>query len=629
MCGIAGFIDFSQQLDQTDLEKMVRTLDHRGPDDRGFEVYRESGFSVGLGQARLAIIDLSAGGHQPMHFNHLSIVFNGEMYNYAEVKAELIALGHQFVSGSDTEVILHAYDQWGIGGLSRFIGMFAFVIFDRKAGKVFLVRDRVGVKPMYYSFVGGRLLFGSELKALMANRYFSREIDHAVLVNYFNHGYVPSPKTIFKESSKLEAGHYLELNLANQQISSTCYWNVTDHFHKPKATMGYEEAKEEMEKLLISACNYRMVADVPVGVFLSGGYDSTCVTALLARHHASTISTFTIGFEIGNNEAPHAKAIANVLGTRHHELYCSAADAQAIISELPYFYDEPFADSSAIPTILVSRMARKHVTVALSADGGDELLGGYQSYKHLEKYVEKLERIPNFARGAAGLAGKALSAAVPASKPQLRHQLNTAAAAILENRKGLAETVLQKMNQMPADYLRKLILWKEGFDKDPYTFNELPELHAVEMAMAMDYKVYLEGDILTKVDRATMSVSLEGREPLLDHRIAEFAASLPVEYKYGITPKRILKDIVHQYVGKEIMDRPKTGFTIPVYDWLKTDLKHLVDAYLNPEAVARAGVLDPVFVNQIVKQFFADKLHYKPLLWKILMFQMWYERWMK
>lgn len=267
MCGIAGFIDFSQQLDQADLEKMVRTLDHRGPDDRGFEVYRESGFSVGLGQARLAIIDLSAGGHQPMHFNHLSIVFNGEMYNYAEVKAELIALGHQFVSGSDTEVILHAYDQWGIGGLSRFIGMFAFVIFDRKAGKVFLVRDRVGVKPMYYSFVGGRLLFGSELKALMANRYFSREIDHAVLVNYFNHGYVPSPKTIFKESSKLEAGHYLELNLANQQISSTCYWNVTDHFHKPKATLGYEEAKEEMEKLLISACNYRMVADVPVGVF--------------------------------------------------------------------------------------------------------------------------------------------------------------------------------------------------------------------------------------------------------------------------------------------------------------------------------------------------------------------------
>lgn len=629
MCGIAGFIDFSQQLDQADLEKMVRTLDHRGPDDRGFEVYRESGFSVGLGQARLAIIDLSAGGHQPMHFNHLSIVFNGEMYNYAEVKAELIALGHQFVSGSDTEVILHAYDQWGIGGLSRFIGMFAFVIFDRKAGKVFLVRDRVGVKPMYYSFVGGRLLFGSELKALMANRYFSREIDHAVLVNYFNHGYVPTPKTIFKESSKLEAGHYLELNLANQQISSTCYWNVTDHFHKPKATLGYEEAKEEMEKLLISACNYRMVADVPVGVFLSGGYDSTCVTALLARHHASTISTFTIGFEIGNNEAPHAKAIASVLGTNHYELYCSAADAQAIISELPYFYDEPFADSSAIPTILVSRMARKHVTVALSADGGDELLGGYQSYKHLEKYVQKLERIPSFARGAAGLAGKALSVAVPASKPQLRHQLNTAAAAILENRKGLAETVLQKMNQMPADYLRKLILWKEGFDKDPYTFNELPELHAVEMAMAMDYKVYLEGDILTKVDRATMSVSLEGREPLLDHRIAEFAASLPVEYKYGITPKRILKDIVHQYVGKEIMDRPKTGFTIPVYDWLKTDLKHLVDAYLNPEAVARAGVLDPVFVDQIVKQFFADKLHYKPLLWKILMFQMWYERWMK
>jgi asparagine synthase (glutamine-hydrolysing) len=627
MCGIAGFVDFTGNLGQSDIRDMVRSMDHRGPDDRGYEVFTEDGILIGMGQARLSIIDLSSGGHQPMQHGHLTIVFNGEIYNYQEIRHQLEALGHQFASGSDTEVILHAYSEWGLECISRFIGMFAFVIFDRKTRKLILVRDRVGVKPLYYSFTKGRLVFGSELKSLMACRMYERELDRSVLPVYFNHGYIPSPRTIFQNTYKLEAGHYIEFSLDSREMNHICYWNILDHFRKPKLKIDYQEAKQEVERLLISACNYRMVADVPVGIFLSGGYDSVCVASILSRHYGSAINTFTIGFEIGNNEAPAARKISSILGTIHHEHYCSSLDAQSIIRELPYVYDEPFADSSAIPTILISRVARQKVTVALSADGGDEVFGGYTSYRSFDRYVRKISSIPRNIRGSAAVLGEALLPLIPSGRTSLRHKLYSVIESIGTGKDDFARHLLVRMKQLPENY-RKQLLKDKISGKDPYDQPWIAGLDPVEMSMALDYLIYLEGDILTKVDRATMSASLEGREPLLDHRICEFAATLPLSFKYGQRPKQILRDIVHGYVDPSLMDRPKTGFTVPVYDWLQGDLGNMLDEYLAPAALKRSGCMDEQFVGEIIAKFRKGDLHHKPLLWKMLMFQMWHDQWM-
>lgn len=632
MCGIAGIIDFNKKSTLVDLSKMVRSINHRGPDDNGVELIENEYAQIGLGQARLSIIDLSHGGHQPMTYKNYKIVFNGEIYNYKEIRTELINLGHTFISESDTEVILHSFEAWGIESVSKFIGMFAFVIFDATANNITIFRDRAGVKPFYYYWNKGLFLFASELKAFHENNSFEKVIDKKSVQQYFsqiNHGYISAPHTIFENTYKLESGHFLRIDLKTRNIENKSYWDVLSYYKLPKLEISYDEAKIEVNNLLNSACEYRMVADVPVGVFLSGGYDSTAVTSILQSNRSSKIKTFTIGFEEGNNEIPYAKETAEILGTDHHDYICTTKEAQEIIPTLPYFYDEPYADSSAIPTILVSKHARKSVTVALSADAGDEVFCGYNSYLKLDSYLNKLDSVPDFFKPAVRNLGLLASTLLPQNQERLKHKMGGFAHAMQQDKILQSFDLLKHMNDLPKSYQSLF----PSFNADAYSTNKNEFIgfsNPIEVAMALDYKNYLQDDILTKVDRATMSVSLEGREPLLDHRIVEFLAQLPIDYKlHNNIGKRILKDIVHQYVPKEKMDRPKTGFSLPIYSWLKHDLSFLLDEYLNEKAIAESGLFNVDFILSKVKDFKNGKLHYTPFLWKILMFQMWYNKWMR
>lgn len=636
MCGITGFVDFSKYVKYNQKEvitDMNKTLHHRGPDDKGYEIFASNKVVVALSQARLSIIDLSSAGHQPMNYKNLLIVFNGEIYNYKELKKELANLGHQFHSDSDTEVVLHAYEEWGSLAINLFIGMFAIVLFDKIENKIFVVRDRAGIKPLYYYKNDNVFLFSSELKAFHKHPQFKKEIDESSLVEFFqnvHHGYIAAPKTIFKNTFKLVPGHILTLDLSSAKITIEKYWDVTDFYKLPKLALSYEEAKSQTKALLKSACEYRMISDVPVGVFLSGGYDSTLVTSILQSNRSENLKTFTIGFEEGNNEAPYAKETANYLGTNHTEYICTSKEAQEIIPTLPFFYDEPFADSSAIPTILVSQLASNSVSVVLSADAGDEVFAGYDSYPLLAKNLSKLNKVPNWAKPMFSVLGSAIALGVPSSigQGQTRHKLSTAMNAMQSNSLLQAKSLYENMHKLPNSFFDKIFANKTSIKIN--SFDVTGYFEPIEIALSMDYQMYLQNDILTKVDRATMSVSIEGREPLVDHRILEFAAQLPLIYKWdGITGKKILKDIVHDYVPKSMMDRPKTGFSLPIYSWLRGDLSYLIDEYLSPEALKQSGLFNVNWVSEQVNLFKSNKFHYQPFIWKLLMFQMWYKKWMK
>lgn len=630
MCGITGFItSANEKSSATVLNGMVITLSHRGPDDNGGELFRYEDYTVAMGQTRLAVIDLSNGGHQPMHYRQYSIVFNGEVYNYLEIRRHLEQLGHRFVSQTDTEVILHAYAQWGKSCVKQFIGMFAFAIFDREAGTLWCCRDRAGKKPFYYYYSDGLFMFASELKAFHAHPRFRKELDDGALSLYFHYGYIPAPYTIFHHTHKLEPGHSLLFSITQQSYQTEAYWQVNDYYRRPKRNISYEEAKEELNELLVSACNYRMIADVPVGVFLSGGYDSSAVAAILQKDRTDRLKTFTIGFTEGNNEAPHARAIADFLGTDHAEYICMPEEARELIPTLPYFYDEPFADSSAIPTMLVSRIARKEVTVALSADAGDEVFAGYTSYASLAGKLNVLNTIPASLKMPVRMVVRLLERCTPRWYANLKHKLDGVAHSLNADMFQQAADLFRLMNSLPESYSDRLFTLSMEEYPTPYLQKPTGFQEILDIALAMDYQMYLPNDILTKVDRATMSVALEGREPLLDHRLVEFAAQLPMSFKYdGHTGKRILKDVVHSYIPRALTNRPKVGFSLPIYTWLRQDLSYLIDHYLSKSALQSSGIFRMDFVMEQVALFKSDKLHYTPFIWKLLMFQMWYERWM-
>ena len=633
MCGISGFADFTKQTGNTVLEKMNRIMAHRGPDGEGYAIYQPAGATVGFGHLRLSIIDLSEGGKQPKTFQHLHITFNGEVYNYAEIKKELEQKGHTFDSHSDTEVILHAYAEWGAAALQRFIGMYAFVIYDEKKQKLFACRDRAGVKPFFYYWKNGLFLFGSELKALMQHPGFVKEIDINAAAAFMQYGYIPTPHCIFQHTYKLKPGHYLELDLSSQSVQTTRYWNVYDAYNKPILAISLPEAITETERILSKAFQYRMVSDVPVGVFLSGGYDSACVTALLQKNSTEKIKTFTIGVpDAGLNEAPYAKETADRLGTDHTEYYCTEKEALEIVPTLPFFYDEPFADSSAIPTSLVSRIAREKVTVALSADAGDEIFAGYNRYDYMLKYGKRLKQIPGVMRKSAA----AIMDMVPASSIPLlnkRYLFHSRYEKVKTFRKNPSEkNILKNITQhMSEDSIASLFrspvqVLPSAFDSDELKQENYSMLSYM---MSIDYQTYLLDDILQKVDRATMSVSLEGREPFLDQHIIEWAAQLPTHFKYNNGNKKfILKEIVHKYLPQEMMDRPKMGFGIPIAAWLQKDLKPFVDQYLDPSFIERQGIFSNGEVQRIRKAFYNGKTERAEKIWFLLMFQMWYDRWM-
>lgn len=634
MCGIAGFADFRKKSSEEIVKKMTSTLFHRGPDGEGYYFIETSKAQIGLGHRRLSIIDLSACGSQPMHFNGLHIIFNGEVYNFAEIREELERKGHQFHGSSDTEVIMHAYNEWGIEAIQKWKGMFAVVIYDQAKEEVIAIRDRAGVKPFYYYWKDGLFLFASELKAVVAHPNFKKELDPAAVASYLQYGYVSFPHCIYKHTYKLSAAHVLKLDLKTKAIFSTKYWNVYDYYNQPKANISFGEAMQETEKVLQKAFNYRMVADVQVGVFLSGGFDSSCVTALLQKDSTEKIKTFTIGTTDKElDEAPFAKQIAERLGTDHTEYYCTQKEALDIIPELPFYYDEPFADSSAIPTILVSRMARKMVTVALSADAGDEIFAGYNRYDYLLRYGKRLQAIPKVMRKVmAGVMENMSSESIPYFKNQNNFHSRYQKIRNLLNDPSPAEMLKNLSQVFTSEDIRDLFVQPV---RELSTALVSEELNAefydpLSYMMAVDYQTYMADDILQKVDRATMSASLEGREPFLDQSVIEWAAQLPNDFKYHNGDKKyIIKQIVYQYIPKEIMDRKKMGFAIPVQNWLNEELKDLVREYLSEHSLRKHGLFNGAYVQKMVISFFGGRTDLYLKIWYLLMFQMWYEKWMK
>ncbi len=635
MCGITGFIDFKYNSSLDILQQMTDILHHRGPDGGNYEVNVLENAQVGLGHRRLSILDLSSEANQPMHYKEYTLCFNGEIYNFNEIKKELTALGHTFELASDSEMILHAYEEWGEKCLDKFIGMFAFVILDDKKQQFFCARDRAGVKPFFYYYENGLFLFSSELKSFHKHPNFSKKVDKNAVASYMQYGNVPTPHCIFQNAKKLKPGHHFTIDLLNplqniNDIELVQYWNVYDYYNAPKSTLNYTEAKLETERILQSSFEYRMVADVPVGVFLSGGYDSACVTALLQKDRTEKLKTFTIGVpDIGLNEAPYAKDIANYIGTDHTEINCTEKEAIDMIPDLPYYFDEPFADSSAIPTTLVSKMARKQVTVALSADGGDEIFAGYNRYDYMMRYGKKINNIPGFARKSmVGLMKNISSKKIPVLKHKYNfHNRYEKLKQVLKNPSN-ENIMLSLSQQYTYEQMKKIMACDFSELPTDYQSKELKnKLNPLAYMQAIDYQTYLLDDILQKVDRSTMTHSLEGREPFLDHRIIEFAATLPNEYKYhnGVK-KRIVRDIVHQYIPKEMMDRPKMGFAIPIANWLNNELKDLVEEYIAESKIKEQGFFNWDFISQLKNDFFNGRKEYDTKIWYVLMFQMWYAK---
>ncbi len=561
----------------------------------------------------------------------LTIVFNGEVYNFKEIRNELELLGHSFSSSSDTEVVLHAYKQWGADCVSRFIGMFAIAIFDIEKEQLWLCRDRAGVKPLYYYADEGLFSFASELKCLMEIPTFKKDISIEALNLYLTIGFIPGEKAIFKNAHKLNAGHWLEYDIKTRGIKIKKYWEIEDYFIKPKLNLSYNEAKDELKKIFKSAFAYRLVSDVPVGVWLSGGFDSSALCSILTQELGIVPNTFTIGFKVFVDEAPDAEQIARILGTKHTTTYCTEKDVMDLVPDLPRYYDEPFSDSSALPTMLVSKMSRQRVKVALSADGGDELFAGYSSSDHITTLYPKLHRIPQALRKHFTLPYLLARPLCVKAAPKYIKFLEAANGCFKESE------LNQKSWVMHFDDNYHLMVGNINKQTAQYDYKSVylginAASNSPEYVLVSDYKLKMKDLFLTKVDRATMSVSLEGREPMLDHRIAEFVAQLPWEYKYmnGVR-KRILKDLVYDYLPKELMDKPKRGFSAPVMKWLKTSLKDYTMENVNLVCTLKDLGFEAEPIEKMTEQFMTGKHnnYTYQLLWRLIQFRAWYRMWMK
>jgi asparagine synthase (glutamine-hydrolysing) len=626
MCGISGFWRPGEPVDTAIAERMTQALVHRGPDDGDVWVEAEAGLA--LGHRRLAIVDLSPAGHQPMHSacGRYVIVFNGEIYNHLALRAELkkAYAAPAWRGHSDTETLLATLANWGIeAGLQRLVGMFAFALWDKQTRKLTLARDRLGEKPLYYGWQNGAFLFGSELKALAAHPDFGGKIDRSVLPLYFRHSYVPAPHSIYAGIFKLEPGHFLTLSgAADKTLQAQAYWSLISVAKNAMAdpfTGSPADAVDGLDVLLRQAVSGQMMADVPLGAFLSGGVDSSTVVALMQSLANRPIKTFTIGFtEQGYNEAEHAKAVARHLGTDHSELYVSPAEALGVIPLLPTLYDEPFADSSQIPTFLVSRLACQQVTVSLSGDGGDELFGGYSRYGRAGAAHGRLNALPKVLRG--GLAG--LLTMLPAVK-----------SGRFDRRRALLMAAL--CAQTGTDFYRQFV--SHWLDNDGITVAGQEAAYFLsdsskqvcfddffDTAMLADSLSYLPDDILVKVDRAAMGVSLETRVPLLDHRLVEWAWRLPQSLKsqHGHA-KWVLRELLNRYVPNRLIDRPKMGFGVPIAQWLRGPLRDWVEDLLDPVRMKNEDLLNPEPIQYKWREHLAGKSDWAYHLWDVLMFQAW------
>ena len=638
MCGIAGFWQ-SKKIEegaQEILGAMGDALAHRGPDDSG--IFWDSGARLGLAFRRLSIIDISAEGHQPMASGsgRFVIVFNGEVYNFEEIRAELGA--RRWRGHSDTEVMLEAIERWGLqSAVKRFIGMFAFALWDREERRLHLVRDRLGIKPLYYGSVGANFVFASELKAIRQFPGFTGSIDRDVLALYMRYAYVPAPYSIYDGIHKLHPGTILSLGSPAAAPELTAYWSAAQVAKQGLASpvAGSDaDLVQQLEDKLSEAVRLRMIADVPLGAFLSGGIDSSTVVALMQKQSSRPVKTFSIGFhEDRYNEATHAKKIAEHLGTDHTELYVTPQEAWDVIPLLPAMYDEPFADSSQVPTHVVSRLARRSVTVSLSGDGGDELFAGYTRYPRIKKIWRFIHGVPAPLTHGAARVIRLLSPARIDQICRLLPRVPRAFEPSPGNRLYRLADYLQ-FRSRTAIYLNSLSHWSEprsvvsgarepGVVTDFMAENSwLPTIE--ELAMLTDQVNYLPDDILTKVDRASMAVSLEARVPILDHRVVEFAWRLPLRFKIRDGKQKwILRQVLYRYVPPELVERPKMGFGVPIYQWLRGPLREWAEELLAPERLKREGFLAPGLVREKWQEHVSGERNWENQLWTTLMFQAW------
>jgi len=644
MCGIAGMVDWRAATSTDALrsiaDAMIETVRHRGPDAGDVWVEAEGG--VALGQRRLAIIDLSPGGAQPMHSadRRFVITFNGEIYNYRDIRRELQAAGHSMRSDSDTEVLLEACALWGVeAAIERAIGMFAFALWDRKTRSLTLARDRLGIKPLYYAASPERILFASQLKAFRPAPHWKPTIDEDAVVGYLRHAYIAQPRTIYREAEKLAPGHILTLREGSTS-SPKCFWDLrgiavagqrrNDPVPDPR------EAADRLDALLRDSVKLRMIADVPLGAFLSGGIDSSTVVALMQAQSTRAVKTFSIGFhESGYDEAQCAKQVAAHLGTDHTEFYVEPRHALDVIPHLADWFDEPFADPSQIPTYLVSELTRKHVTVALSGDGGDELFAGYNRYVWAERLARAVNLVPRPLRGASAAALRALA---PQTWNRLFGFVPAAWRPALPGDKLHKITTLLDNPQPDAIYRRLVSQWERpeevaaagreprGPMWDPTIARDFHDL--VPRMQFLDMITYLPDDILTKVDRATMAVGLEGRVPLLDHRVVAYSWSLPLEFKLrGGRSKWLLRQVLDRYVPRSLIDRPKMGFGVPIDAWLRGPLREWAESLLAPARLASDGFVRVEPVRRAWREHLEGSRNWQYPLWTVLMLQAWRARW--
>jgi asparagine synthase (glutamine-hydrolysing) len=644
MCGFAGYWGGVGSADRAEkiLGDMATAVRHRGPDDCG--VWWDERADLGLAHRRLSILDLSAEGHQPMRSatGRYVIAYNGEVYNFAELRAALVEerKAPPFRGHSDTEVMLAAVEAWGVrAAVQRMVGMFAFALWDRQERVLHLVRDRLGIKPLYYGWSGGAFLFGSELKTLRAHPAFAAEIDRGSLALLLRHNYIPGPSTIYRGIRKLQPGTILTLRAPDQEAAPSAFWSAREVAEAGVASQLRGSDAELIDGLhdrVAEAVRLRMIADVPLGAFLSGGIDSSTVVALMQAQSMGPVKTFSIGFrDQGFDEAAHARAVAGHLGTDHTELYVTPDDALQVIPRLPEMYDEPFADSSQIPTFLVSRLAREHVTVSLSGDGGDELFAGYNRYSWGRRLWGGLGWIP---RPVRRFGGRALTMVSPESwegifatlgpvlPRQMRvrmpgNKIHKLAGVIDAEGPDAMFFRLTSLWQHPSAVVRDAVEPPTAIS-DRSRWASLPSL--TERMMYVDLVSYLPDDILTKVDRASMAVGLEARVPLLDHRLVEYAWRLPMSLKLrdGKT-KWALRQVLFRYVPPELIERPKMGFGVPVGSWLREPLRAWAEELLSEGRLREEGFFDPAPVRAVWREHLSGSADREYLLWPVLMFQAW------
>jgi asparagine synthase (glutamine-hydrolysing) len=647
VCGFTGFLDASRHLSSDAriplVAAMARRIEHRGPDDAGEWSDEATGLTFGF--RRLSILDLSPLGHQPMSSpdGRFIIIFNGEIYNFAELRAELETHGHEFRGGSDTEVMLAAFAEWGVEtSLRRFNGMFAFALFDRQSRTLTLARDRIGKKPLYYGWSGGTFFFGSELKSFFGHPDFRPSVDRDALALYMRFMYVPAPHSIYDGIRKLPSASFgtMQLGEGQRDLDIRPYWSMREAVEKAAAdpfTGSETEALDALDALLSDAVRLRMISDVPLGAFLSGGIDSPTVVALMQKQSTTPVRTFSIGFqERDYNEADHAKRIAEHLGTAHTEMYVSPAEALDVVPHLSFIFDEPFADSSQIPTYLVSKLARQHVTVAVSGDGGDEFFGGYNRYFWGRKLARVVSGVPRSVRRGAARAATSIrrdqwdrlfAALRPVLPARARHRspgIKIFKAARMVSATS-PEAMYQALMSSWAETNPVIGAREELFDRawDWPHASDLPS-----RLMYVDAVGYLVDDIMAKVDRASMAVSLEARAPILDYRVVELAWRLPLSMKIrGNEGKVILRRLLDRYVPRDLVDRPKVGFSIPLDEWLRGPLRDWAESLLAPERLRAEGYLEVEPVRRVWTEHLEGRGNWQYELWTVLMFQAWLDAW--